>query len=215
MRNKNEPKIRRIISLAEHLPYFRLDNVAGIERNKQYLKILFSRYKKSGKLLCLKRGMYVTKAYIDAIQKSNLFSLYPEFISGMLYEPSYLSLDYVLYEHNLLTEIPVNFTLITKKKTARFTNQFGNFFYHTVKRNLFCGFAILKKGDFTIYKATKAKALFDFLYLRKHAILDRSSAHALRLNIDNVSSSDKKELMGYIKIEGSKKMMEVVNFVFA
>ena len=214
MGNSYEPKIRQIISLAEHLPYFRLDHLAGIENDKNYLKTLFFRYKKAGKLVSLKKGMYVTKEYIDTIQKSGVFPSYIEFISGILYEPSYLSLDYVLYQHNVLTEIPVNFTLISKKKTARFSNRFGIFFYHKMKSNLFCGFEILHKGDFTIYKATKAKALFDFLYLRKNAIFDRSSAKALRLNLEAFDASDKKEFMGYIKIEGSKKMAEIFKYLF-
>ncbi len=215
MRNSYEPKIKKIISLAERLPYFKLDNLAGIESDKNYLKILFSRYKKTGKLISLRKGVYVIKEYVDNIQKSDKFSFYPEFIGGILYEPSYLSLDYMLYEYNILTEIPGNFTLITKKKTARFSNKFGNFFYHKIKENLFCGFEILRKGDFSIYKATKAKALFDFLYLRRNLIINKASAEELRLNLDVFGASDKKELMGYIKIEGSKKMEEIYKYLFS
>lgn len=214
MRNDYKPKIKKIIFLAEHLPYFQLDNLVGIESNKNYLKVLLSRYKKTEKIISLKKGIYTTKEYIDNIQKSDKFSFYPEFISGILYKPSYLSLDYVLYKHNILTEIPVNFTLITKNKTAYFSNRFGNFFYHKIKNNLFCGFEILQKGDFIIYEATKTKALFDFLYFRKNLIFDKKTANELRLNLDMFSVLNKKELIEYIKIEGSKKMKDIFKYLF-
>ncbi|MFH0755564.1 MAG: hypothetical protein V1910_02775 [bacterium] len=215
MRNDYKSKIKRIIYLTERLPYFQLDDLVGIESNKNYLKILLSRYKKKGKIISLKKGVYTTKEYIDNIQKSDKFSFYSEFISGILYKQSYLSLDYVLYKHNILTEIPVNFTLITKNKTAYFSNSFGNFFYHKIKNNLFCGFEILQKGDFIIYEATKAKALFDFLYLRKNLIFDKKTAKELRLNLKMFNLLNKKELIKYIKIEGSKKMKDIFKYLFS
>lgn len=214
MRNAYKSKIEKIITLAERLPYFEFDSLAGVENDKNYLKVLFYRYKKTGKLISLKKGIYTTKEYIDNIQKSDKFSFYLEFISNILYKPSYLSLDYVLYEYHILTEIPTNFTLITKNKSKRFSNKFGNFIYHKIKNDLFCGFEILKKNDFVIYKATKVKALFDFLYLRKNSILDKKTVIDLRLNLDMFALSDKKELKGYIEIEGSKKMKAIFEFLF-
>ncbi len=213
MRNDNEPKIKKIIALAEKLPYFSLDDLAGIETNRAYLKVLFSRYKKKGKLIRLKKGIYVTKEYIDNTEKSGEFSAYPEFIAGILYEPSYLSMDYVLYEHNLLTEIPGNFISVAKNKTACFFNRFGNFFYHKIKDDLFTGFEIIKKGDFIVYKATKAKALFDFLYLRKNHIVGKKSFEELRLNLDALRKKDKEEIKKYVKIEKSRKMAEILSYI--
>lgn len=212
MRNNTKSKISKIFSLVKNLPYFSFDNLTGIEKDRVYLKILFYRYKKTGKLFGLKKGIYVLREYIDKIEKNSAIDFYAEFIANILYKPSYLSLDYVLYEHNILTEIPVNFTLISKNKTVRFSNKFGNFLYHKIKNDLFTGFAIIKKGDFTILKATKAKALFDFLYLRKNSIADKSAFGELRLNLDNLSKKDLSELSKYVNIEGSKKMREILNY---
>jgi hypothetical protein len=55
----------------------------------------------------------------------------------VVYAPSYLSLEYVLFENNILTENVYNFTLITTKKTTRFINDFGNFNYKSIKENFF------------------------------------------------------------------------------
>jgi len=142
---RNETKIEKIFALTKKLPYFDLDILSSVEPNKTYLKILFSRYEKKNRVSRLKKGMYVMKDYLDEVEKRNLFSFYSEFVANILYQPSYLSLDYVLYQYNLLTEIPKNFTSVTTNKTASFSNAIGNFFYHKIKNNLFCGFLILKE----------------------------------------------------------------------
>lgn len=214
MRNNDSSKIRKIISLAEKLPYFGFADLIPIETNKTYLKILFSRYEKKEKLVRLKKGFYTTEEYVDQSQKSNIFSSYLEFLANILYQPSYLSLDYILYKHNLLTEMPVNFTSMTLKKTTKFSNKFGNFFYHKIKENLFFGFEIIKEGDFTILKATKAKALFDFLYLRKNSLVNKKTVEELRLNLDNFDKFDLKEFKKYSKLERSKKMKEIFNWLW-
>ena len=46
-------------------------------------------------------------------------SAYLEFLAGALYTPSYLSMEYVLHGHGMLTDMPVAFTAATKKKTAK------------------------------------------------------------------------------------------------
>ena len=74
---------------------------------------------------------------------------------------------------------------VGKNKTARFSNRFGRFFYHKIKDPLFCGFDIGKDGNFTILEATKVKALFDFLYIRKTFLVDEKAIEELRLNIEN------------------------------
>lgn len=213
MGNEKNSKISRIMTLVKKLPYFSLEDFAGIEKDRHYLKILFSRYEKSGKIIRLKKGVYTTKEYVDEIEKRGEISNFVEFLANILYFPSYLSLEYVLYQHNLLTEIPKNFTSITLKKTNSFSNKFGNFFYHKIKKELFCGFEIAKEGDFIIYKATKAKALFDFLYLRKNEILNKESFKELRLNLGELKRKEKKELENFVKLEGSKKMREIFSFL--
>lgn len=188
------------------MPYFTLDDLSSVEKNKNYLKTLFSRYEKSGELVRLKKGVYVTKRYLLS---HNGIEHYHEFLANILYQPSYLSLDYVLYQHNLITELPKNFTSMTKNKTAHFSNKLGNFFYHKIKDELFCGFGILKEGDFTILKATKAKALFDFLYLRKNLLAGEKAIEELRLNLGELTGKDLKEFKEYLKLENSKKMNQI------
>ncbi len=205
---------RKTISVAEKLPYFTIESLKSMEKDKNYLKIFLSRYSKKGKIIRLKRGLYVSKDFIDEAHTKGIFSSYLEFLANIIYFPSYSSLEYILYKHNILTEVPVNFTLITANKTAKFTNKVGNFFYHKIKARLFIGFKILEKDGFFTYEATKAKALFDSLYLRKNLLVDKRNVEELRLNVGNLNEKDKEELEKYVELESSKKMKGILNWLF-
>jgi len=200
--------------VAKKLPCFSLDDLAALETNKIYLKILLGRYVKTGKIIRLKKGLYVAKEYVDNLEKKGNFSYYLDFLNGVLCEPSYLSLEYVLYKHNFLTDVPYNFTAVTKNKTAIFSNKFGNFLYYKIKDSLFCGFEMVKEREFSFLRATKAKALFDFLYLRKNILPVKEAVKELRLNVENLNGADIKELKKYVVMEGSKKMKEIIDYLF-
>jgi predicted transcriptional regulator of viral defense system len=206
---RNDNKSRRIRNLIRGLPFFNLENLKILNASEEYLRIFLSREEKSGRIVRLKKGFYTSKEFVEKTKNENKYNDFLEFLAYKIYEPSYLSLDYVLYENNLLTEIPANFTLVTKNKTATFSNKLGNFIYHKIKDELFFGFEIVKKGDFLIYKATKAKALFDFLYLRKNLLINKEAIKALRINTEELSLKDKKEIKKYIEKEGSKVMKRI------
>jgi len=215
MRNKDLKSANEtILSLVENLPYFEIENLRTLKINTNYLRIALSRLSKKGEIIRLKKGVYVSKGFIEKTKAESNFSVFLEFLASKIYPPSYLSLDYVLYENNILTEIPQNFTSIAKNKTATITNQFGIFIYHKIKDKLFLGFGTKRSGDFLIFKATKAKALFDFLYLRKNIILNKDMAKELRLNLESFTTKEKKELKEYIDLEGSKKLREIYYFLF-
>lgn len=212
MRNSIK-RSKTIIDLAEKLPVFTLDNFAGIEKDKHYLWLVLHRYEKSGKLLRLKKGIYTASIYVEKMKNRGEIEIFADFLANFLYLPSYLSLETILYRHNILTEIPVNFTSITKNKTLTLTNKLGNFLYHKIKSSLFCGFEIVEESDFSLMKATKAKALFDFLYLRKNILPSKKAVKELRLNIDHLKRADISEFKKYIVLEGSKKMKEILNYL--
>lgn len=204
---------KRILKLTEALPLFGAANLAPIGEKREYLNIILSRYVKRGTMLHLRKNLYVTKSYLDNAERRGIFSSYVEFTANKLYPPSYLSLDYVLHEHNMLTEIPQNMTSVGLRKTDHFSNNLGNFIYHKIKEELYLGFKVVKKGDFSILKATKAKALFDFLYLRKRLLVDKRAVEELRLNLDEFTENDFKELEGYVETERSPRMKEILNWL--
>jgi len=212
MRN-DDIRSKRILKLTEALPLFGAADLAPIGEQREYLNIILSRYVKRGTMLHLRKNLYVTKSYLDNAERRGIFSGYVEFTANKMYPPSYLSLDYVLHEHNMLTEIPQNMTSVGLRKTDHFSNNLGNFIYHKIKEELYLGFKVVKKGDFSILKATKAKALFDFLYLRKRLLVDKRAVEELRLNLDEFTENDFKELEGYVETERSLRMKEILNWL--
>jgi predicted transcriptional regulator of viral defense system len=204
---------KRILNLVATLPSFGAADLAPVGEEKAYLNIILSRYVKQGMMIRLRKNLYVTKSYLDNTERRGIFSDYVEFAANKLHSPSYLSLDYVLHEHNMLTEIPRNITSVGLRKTENFSNDLGNFIYHKIKEELFIGFKVLKKGNFSILKATKAKALFDFLYLRKRLLMDKRAIEELRLNLGEFTKSDFEELKGYVEIERSTRMKEIINWL--
>lgn len=209
----NEKRSKTIIELAGKLPVFTFNDFLGVEENDSYLRMVLHRYEKSGKLLRLKKGIYTTAAYVEKMRNRGEIEIFTDFLANFLYTPSYLSLDTILYRNNILTEIPVNLTSVSQNKTAIFTNKLGNFIYHTIKSSLFFGFELSEDCGFSIMRATKAKALFDFLYLRKNILPNKETVSELRLNVENLSRSDIKELRRYIALEGSKKLKKIFNYL--
>lgn len=204
----------KIISLVEKVPCFTIENLMVLGIKKNYLRIFLSRKAENGEFLRLKRGLYISKKFIENEKNKGRYSELLEFLTSRIYSPSYLSLDYVLYQHNILTEIPVNFTLVTRNKTKTFSNPLGNYVYHNIKDGLFFGYDIVRNNDFVVYKAGKMKALFDFLYFRKNFLRNKKSVEELRLNLEDISLKGKKELWKYIEKEGSKAMNGIYTNLF-
>jgi len=210
MRNDNK-RSKTIIKLAEKLPVFTFDDFLSAEECKSYLLMVLHRYEKGGRLLRLKKGIYTTTAYVERMRNRGEIEVFTDFLANFLYSPSYLSLETMLYRYNILTEIPVNLTSVSKNKTAVFTNKLGNFFYHKMKPSLFCGFEVSEESGFSIMRATKVKALFDFLYLRKNILPNKEAIRELRLNVESLSRDDIKELKKYVALEGTKKLKIILN----
>jgi predicted transcriptional regulator of viral defense system len=214
MRNKRESLTKEIIGKVENLPYFTIDHLKVIGAPLYQMRIALSRLEKRGVIIRLKKGVYVSRKFIENTKMNGIYTPFMEYIAIRLYWPSYLSLDYVLYENNMLTEVPVSFTMVTRNKTFTISNELGRFIYRKIKDDLFCGYRVEKKNGYVYYKADKVKALFDFLYLRKKMILSRGMAEELRLNLEVLDRADVKRLREYVVHEGSKKMEEIFKFLF-
>jgi predicted transcriptional regulator of viral defense system len=213
MKEKKENKSAEIKKAVEKLPFFEISDLSPLSNNRNFLKVLFYRMSKRGELHSLKKGFYASDKFIETIKREGLFNEYVEFVGNVIYRPSYLSLEYVLEKYGVLSETVNSITLVSEKKTNKFFNDLGVFSYRKIKKSLFLGFEIQKKENFLIAEATLAKAMFDFLYFRKNILSSKSQMEELRLNLDNFSKKDFKELEMYVKLEKSKKMKELYNYL--
>lgn len=169
------------------------------------------RWEKKGILIFLKRGLYVTKEFSD---KNRSSIKYKEFIANILKKPSYISLDYVLRKHEILTDATFGMTSITLKPGSQIDNDFGTFTYRNIKSDLFTGYVTDYFMDSEVLIATKAKALFDYLYFKSPSLSEkiegRNLVEDLRLNLETFTSDDITEVIKYSNLNILPKIRSII-----
>ena len=162
------------------------------------------RWLKKGLLVKLKNGLYVTGSFVERHAGSDGYS---EFVANRLYEPSYLSCEYVLQKHNVLTDAVFAFTSVTLKTKRVFENALGRFIYRNISEKLFTGYEIVDRDGFQIKVAGRAKALFDYLYLRfyRKKAISADDLRSLRFDLGDYSREDFLEFSKYCGLTGVAK----------
>jgi len=196
------------------LSYFDKNTLSQfVELSDSSLYTIINRWLNNGKIIQLKKGLYVSGDYVDKISAKQA---YLEFIANKLNFPSYLSLEYVLQKYSVLSESVFSPTSITLKSKRIYKNQLGTFIYRSIKESLFTGYTIKKNGEFEIKEATKAKALFDYLYLKLFRIrsLDKKLIDSFRLNLGEFDGENKKEFDSYCQLSEIKKYKKLPSLLF-
>lgn len=123
-------------------------------------------------------------------------------VSAILLPQSYLSLEYVLQQHGILTEITYPITAITIKNTRTIINSLGTFVFRHIQPDLFFGFQIMEAYGVPYSQASATKALFDYLYLRPlPTSLDPKRynlSEDLRLNLEEFTQDEREEFSDYV-----------------
>ncbi|MBN2149207.1 MAG: hypothetical protein JW726_17605 [Anaerolineales bacterium] len=204
-----------ILSPLETLPYF---TIAGFRQiageavtDDQHSRIALHRWAKAGYLIALKKGAYMHRRFYEQHRQKAAFSAV---VSAILLPQSYLSLEYVLQQRGILTEITYPVTAITVKNTRTITNPLGTFAYRHIKPDLYRGFQFTEAYGIPYAQASLAKALFDYLYLRPLPIeISPQRYHLieeLRLNLDEFTLAERAEFAGYVANSRMAKMQRVL-----
>jgi len=188
-----------------NLSYFdknTLSQLVEVSNNSLYANI--KRWIGAGRLLQLKKGLYVTEQFISKLSDK---TAYAEFLANRLREPSYISMEYTLQKYGILTEAVYGITSITLKSKRTYTNKITVYSYSGISEKLFTGYEIRSKSNLSICEATKIKALFDFLYLKLFRIsdIDRKLIKELRLNLEEITKKDLSEFKQYCELAGAAK----------
>lgn len=163
---------------------------------------------KRGILIPLKRGLYTLSMFVNREKDRGIFI---EYVANKFVQPSYLSCDYVLQKYGLLTEAVFGITSVTTKSTRDFRNELGSFKFYSISPRLFAGFIRKPFGGNTILIATKAKAFFDYIYLRQYMFADfsKNEIDELRINHDELTLKDRREIGKWFRLCGDKKMRAI------
>ena len=118
-----------------------------------------------------------------------------EELAMVIRDPSYLSLEYALSKHNILSQNVFTYTLITTKLPYSFSTGDRVFEYHQVKRDLFWGY----KTERDVKTAEPEKALLDLIYIR--TVRGRGNKNILDSLMDDMYLDvlDKKKTAKYSK----------------
>jgi predicted transcriptional regulator of viral defense system len=210
-----------ILSAFERLPYFTIEGFRQIAGNdavdNAHARTALYRWVKAGHLIALKKGVYMHRRFYELHRQDAAFA---PAVSTILLPQSYLSLEYVLQQHGVLTEITYPVTAITIKNTRTIVNSLGTFVYRHIQPDLYFGFQIMEVYGVPYAQASVAKALFDYLYLRPlPANLEPQRynlAEDLRLNLEELTREEREEFAGYVlKSEtirkGGAKMRHIQN----
>ncbi len=122
----------------------------------------------------------------------------PDFeeVAMVLRYPSYLSMEYALSKHGILSQRVNTLTLITTKLPYVYKRDRAIYEYHQVKRSLFWGFENLDG----IRSATPEKAFLDFIYIRRRE-LDEEQLLSL-LDDMYIEELDRDILKQYFDVSG-------------
>lgn len=150
---------------------------------EQTKKNLFSR---------LKNGLYMLKT--DPADETE--------IANKLYQPSYLSFEYVLAAGGILPEMPYAVTSATTKPTRIFTYNGKAYIYQCLKQAAFTGYRPVKQGGGVVFIANPEKALADYLYF---VVLGKKSFND-RLDLAKINRG---KLLVYCRLFNRKKLMRL------
>lgn len=164
-----------------------------------------NRWLKKGLIIKLKRGIYLLN---ENDRRNN-----PEqiFLANQLYEPSYVSLEFALNFYGLIPERVVTVTSVSTKKTAHFSNEFGEYIYQHIKPEVFRGFRSVKDGNgFCSFIAEPEKAVADFLYFNLHKLkVGKKDVFAESYRFQNVENLKLKRIINLSKLFNNRKLLKV------
>jgi len=204
--------LEKLQEKTDKLLFFDKNSLKLLEKDDNNLNANLKYWLKSGDLVALKNGVYVFRDRYDKEQNKNE---YLEYLANKLLTPSYLSLEYVLDKYSLLSESAQAITSISNKASREFTNSLGTWRYYSLPPKLFLGYKIKYFKSQTVFEASKAKALFDFLYLRfRRGVYPNEKGFSdLRLNLENLAEEDWTELFSYFKLVPADRFQELKKII--
>ena len=134
-----------LIEQLKELPYF--NKKAIYQLSEQYnlktgtVDAYISRSLARKELIQLRKGMYVTT---DCFNKNKDDISYTFYLANALRQPSYVSSWTALQYYNLTTEAIYSVISVTPKVTRSYQNKSGNFMYHSIKKDSFSDFSLVK-----------------------------------------------------------------------
>ncbi|MBU0498161.1 MAG: hypothetical protein KKC68_06355 [Candidatus Thermoplasmatota archaeon] len=169
---------KKIFSLAD------LIQITG--QNKPSLTVQLTRLVNANILARITRGLYANPFTTPSLEEAAMIIRYP----------SYLSMEYALSKHGILSQTVYTITLVTTKLPYTYKTNQTLYEYHQINRSLFWGYQ--QQG--TVLTAEPEKALLDLIYLRNIRTTTLTTVGLASLVHDMaIDELNKKKLIKYSK----------------
>ena len=180
------------------------DIVRGLDK-PQALRNQLSRWQKKGLLVSLRKGVYVLNPHDRKIEVDQMM------IANILYQPSYISMEYALNFYGLIPEAVSDITSVSTRKTAVFNNELGTFRYQHIGPKVFRGFKKAGEGQNAFFMAEAEKAVVDFLYLNLSQFQNNTRETLEQsYRFQNIATLDPKRLVGLAVLFNNEKLNRIV-----
>lgn len=153
-------QFRELLDTAGGLPVFRSSLLLAGERDPADVRRQLARWKAAGKVLQLRRNVYVLAAPWRRVEP------HPFLIANELQQPSYVSMEAALAHHGLIPEAVPVITSVTTGRPAVIETPLGRHIFRHLRNEAFFGYhtvPVLPNQDALV--ADAAKALLDLVYL--------------------------------------------------
>jgi len=179
-----------LLELVGHEPVFTANLLrAGMVSDGQ-LRLQLTRWTKAGKVIKLRRGVYVLAAPYRKVEP------HPFVIANYLRKNSYVSLQSALAYHGLIPEhVPVVMS-VTAARPENVQTMMGNFGFRHVHRSHLFGYeqvAVSRQQD--AFVATPEKALLDLVYLTPRA---EQLPYLQQLRLQNLNVVNRQVLTDFV-----------------
>lgn len=186
-------KYETLLALARDLTVIDSKTLLAFGEEPERLAVQLSRWVKGGKLIQLRRGMYLLPERLRAFQPSNAY------VANLLVRPSYVSLEYALSLHGLIPEAVRLVQSVTTSRRQRLSTALGDFEYWHVSRAWFFGYEETQLAGHSAMVATPEKALLDLIHLSRGEFSDERILGLRLQNLDAIDLSRLSSLAGSIQ----------------
>lgn len=197
-------KFNEFVTIASKLPVIEVETISAGEAFPLKLKVQLSRWVKSGKLIQLRRGVYLLPKVYRKIDP------FEPFIASILKKPSYLSLEKALEFHGLIPEAVPVYTSVTTKRAVSFSSEAGRFSYQHIKQGLFWGYISITMNKQTAFVAAPEKALLDLIYLK---VKNVSPEYIQELRLQNIEKIRMNKLLEFAARFNKPKMLRAAKII--
>jgi hypothetical protein len=159
----------------------------------------------------LKKGLYITAENYNRYRNDPMLTI---FLANTLSYPSYVTAETILRNNDVLSESTYGITSFSLKPPKTYINKIDTFRYNKIKNSLYSGYLTGYFLDKKVYYASKAKALFDYIYIRSSTIPGKLKGidlvEELRLNLESFTKEDFEEFSGYRSLVPNTKFNRMI-----